>query len=309
MPTLSRRHLVTTAAALPALALPAAVLPAAALPAAAAPAIDSREAMVIRAQQMVDLLGTCYVREGWKLDAERAALFVESVRTFDENDGDCPKFRIVLDWMHDHGQSLDWLADGDIAGLITARAVLRATVGVPTEAYIKALCDAAMKADEAHGAACKAVERPEEAMFEWRDKNPNPAKPTTQYNPKGAWHPATGNWFDIERGPNIPFKMEEVALFEKSDDTANQEHKAAVARRRRRERAAERRTGYADAKAAEEAACDVAFEAYRALRNARPLTLAGLVAKARVAAHIKHSELEDSLVQDIEALSPGAVQS
>jgi hypothetical protein len=140
MSPLSRRTLVATAAALPALALPAAVLPAAALPtAAAAPAIDSREAMVIRAQQMVDLLGTCYVREGWKLDAERGAQFVESVRTFDENDGDCPKFRIVLDWMHDHGQSLDWLVDGDVAGLITARAALRATVGPPIDAELIAL--------------------------------------------------------------------------------------------------------------------------------------------------------------------------
>jgi hypothetical protein len=124
MPNLSRRHLVTTATALPALALPAA-----ALPTAAAPAVDSRDSMVIRAQQMVDLLGTCYVREGWKLDADRAAQFVESVGTFDEDNGECPKFRMVLDWMHDHGQSLDWLADGDIAGLITARAALRATVG------------------------------------------------------------------------------------------------------------------------------------------------------------------------------------
>jgi hypothetical protein len=130
MSTLSRRHLVTTAAALPALAMPAAVLPAAALPTVAAvPAIDSREAMVIRAQQMVDLLGTCYVREGWKLDVERAAQFVESVRTFDENRGECPKFSVVLDWMHDHGQSFDWLVDGDPTGLITARAAQRATVG------------------------------------------------------------------------------------------------------------------------------------------------------------------------------------
>jgi hypothetical protein len=153
MPNLSRRHLVTTAAALPALALPAAALPAAALPiAAAAPAIDSREAMVIRAQQMVDLLGTCYVREGWKLDAERGAQFVESVRTFDENDGDCPKFRTVLDWMHDHGQSLDWLVDGDSAGLITARAALRATVGPPIDAELIALGErlkeASAKADK-----------------------------------------------------------------------------------------------------------------------------------------------------------------
>ena len=132
MPTLSRRHLVTTAAALPALALSSAVLPAAALStAAAAPAIDSREAMVARAQQLVEVLANSYVREGWKLDAARAAQFVECVRTFDESDGECPKFVMLLDWMHDHGQSLDWLIDGDVGGMIATRAAVRATVGTP----------------------------------------------------------------------------------------------------------------------------------------------------------------------------------
>jgi hypothetical protein len=100
---------------------------------------DSREAMVARAEQLVEVLGTCFVREGWKFDAERGAQFVESVRTFDENDGNCPKFEMVLDWMHDHGQSLDWLADGDAAGLITCRAATRATVGAGIDAELIAL--------------------------------------------------------------------------------------------------------------------------------------------------------------------------
>jgi hypothetical protein len=98
---------------------------------AAVPLADSREAMVARAEQIVELLGTCFIRQGWKLDAERAAQFVESVRTFDENDGDCPKFRMVLDWMRAPGQSLDWLHDGDVGGLITGKAAMRAKVGVP----------------------------------------------------------------------------------------------------------------------------------------------------------------------------------
>jgi hypothetical protein len=144
----SCRHLVTTAAVLPALALPAAVLPAVTV----TPAIDSREAMVARAEQLVGLLGNCYVREGWKLDAERAAQFVESVRTFDENWGECPKFRMTLDWMHDHGQSYDWLFDGDPAGLITRSAAALATTGTPIDAELIALGErlkeASAKADE-----------------------------------------------------------------------------------------------------------------------------------------------------------------
>jgi hypothetical protein len=135
---------VTTAAALPALAVAAAV-PAVTVPAllpteaAATPAIDSPEATVARAQQLVEILGNCYIREGWKLDGDRAAKFVENVRTFDEHDGECPKFRMVLDWMHDHGQSLDWLFTGDIGGIIATQTALKAPGGTPIDAELIAL--------------------------------------------------------------------------------------------------------------------------------------------------------------------------
>jgi hypothetical protein len=123
------------AAALPAITIPA-LLPS---EAAAAPAIDSLEAMVARAQQLVEVLGNSYVREGWKLDTARAAQFVECVRTFDENDGECPKFVMVLDWLHDHGQSIDWLATGDIGSLIARQAAAHATTGTPIDAELIAL--------------------------------------------------------------------------------------------------------------------------------------------------------------------------
>jgi hypothetical protein len=132
---LSRRAIMCGVAALPAITVPA-LLPSEAI---AAPAIESREAMVARAEQLVGLLGSCYVCEGWKLDADRASQFVESVRTFDENWGECPKFRMTLDWMHDHGQSLDWLFDGDPAGLITSSAAALATTGTPIDAELIAL--------------------------------------------------------------------------------------------------------------------------------------------------------------------------
>jgi hypothetical protein len=135
------------AAALPAITVPAASLsapsecaltPGRDLP-AATPAIDSREAMVARAQQLVQVLGNSYVREGWKLDAARAAQFVECVRTFDEHDGECPKFVMVRDWMHDHGQSSDWLIDGDVGDMIATRAAVRASAGTPIDAELIAL--------------------------------------------------------------------------------------------------------------------------------------------------------------------------
>jgi hypothetical protein len=42
-------------------------------------------------------------------DETRAAQFIEAVRTIDYEDGECPQMSIILDWSHDHGQSLDWL--------------------------------------------------------------------------------------------------------------------------------------------------------------------------------------------------------
>jgi hypothetical protein len=44
------------------------------------------------------------------------------MRTFDEEDGADPRFHEVLAWAHDHGQSLDWLFDGDVGPMICRRA-------------------------------------------------------------------------------------------------------------------------------------------------------------------------------------------
>jgi hypothetical protein len=125
---LSRRAIMCGVAALPAATVPA-LLPS---EAAAAPAIDSREAMVIRARQIVDVLGRCYVREGWKLDTDRAGQFIENVRTFDGDAdvGDCPKFTMVLDWMEEHGQSIDWLFIGRVDQMIATHAAMGARVGI-----------------------------------------------------------------------------------------------------------------------------------------------------------------------------------
>jgi hypothetical protein len=101
------------------------------------PSADSREAMVARAKQIVELLSTCLVREGWKLDAERAAQFLESVRDFDGNDGDCRKFTMVRDWLYDHGQSLDWLHNGDVSSLIVGEAAMRGAASAPPSAKLR----------------------------------------------------------------------------------------------------------------------------------------------------------------------------
>jgi hypothetical protein len=40
------------------------------------------------------------------------------MRTFDDEDGADPRFHEILEWVHDHGQSLDWLWGGDPVGMI-----------------------------------------------------------------------------------------------------------------------------------------------------------------------------------------------
>jgi len=110
--TLTRRNLVAGAAAVPAFALPA-VAGTAATPSPDELAALDRAAIVARAEQMVEVLRTCHVVDGWQLDEPRAAHFLDSLRRLDFNDGDTAEMTAVLDWVQDHGQSLDWIFCGD----------------------------------------------------------------------------------------------------------------------------------------------------------------------------------------------------
>jgi hypothetical protein len=78
----------------------------------------SRSAVMARAEHIIELLSTCFIRDGWSFDHVRAARFLECLRTFDENNGDSPAFAEMLAWVRDHGQSFDWVFDGDPAGMI-----------------------------------------------------------------------------------------------------------------------------------------------------------------------------------------------
>jgi hypothetical protein len=81
---------------------------------------------------------------------ERAARFIENMQTFDEEDGADPRFREILAWAYDHGQSLDWLFDGDLVGLICRPA--------STSPIATAIPDPAFAAIERFRAARKASE-------------------------------------------------------------------------------------------------------------------------------------------------------
>jgi hypothetical protein len=123
MSALSRRSLVTTAAALPALAVPALAL--------ARPDVRDRAAMVRRAEEIVDLLSTGYIREGWheSFDHEPAARFLQDVRQCDLSDEDLDREEKIISWAVDHEVSLDWLILGDPRSMICILAGTAQTAG------------------------------------------------------------------------------------------------------------------------------------------------------------------------------------
>jgi len=122
MSTLSRRSLVSSAAALPALAVPAFAV------AAVTPSAFDKVAMVLRAEEVVDLLSTRYIREGWydSFDKDRAAKFLQDVRLFDISAEDVDHEEKIIVWVRDHGVSLDWLFEGDQRGMICGLAGYKA---------------------------------------------------------------------------------------------------------------------------------------------------------------------------------------
>jgi hypothetical protein len=82
-------------------------------------AANTAAASLQRAEQIVELLTTCYVREGWKIDKAAAKRALAYVRKYAKDGSDPDEGRkAALDFFHSHGQSLDWVFCGDIGGMI-----------------------------------------------------------------------------------------------------------------------------------------------------------------------------------------------
>ena len=97
---------------------------------------DTPAATLPRAEQIVELLTTCYVREGWKIDkaaAKRALAYCQAYAR-DGSDPDDER-KVAMDFFHSHGQSLDWVFCGDIGGMICglAKHSERAAALVPVQ--------------------------------------------------------------------------------------------------------------------------------------------------------------------------------
>jgi hypothetical protein len=84
-------------------------------------AID-HHAILARVEQIIYLLRTCHVRDGWRLDeegAERTLRYFRHCAAGGQDDG--PEFhelRAANKFLYRNGQSLDWVFVGDPRGMI-----------------------------------------------------------------------------------------------------------------------------------------------------------------------------------------------
>jgi hypothetical protein len=75
--------------------------------------IDHR-AILARVEQIIDLLCTCHVREGWELDEEGAERTLRYFRhCADGGQDDDHEYTAASKFLYRNGQSLDWVFDGD----------------------------------------------------------------------------------------------------------------------------------------------------------------------------------------------------
>jgi hypothetical protein len=76
-------------------------------------------AILKRAEQLIDALRTRYVCEGWRLDEEAASRTLRYLRRLADGGRDTAKeWQAAMDFLGQHGQSIDWIVRGDPSGMI-----------------------------------------------------------------------------------------------------------------------------------------------------------------------------------------------
>jgi len=102
-----------------------------------------------RAEEIVDLLRTRYVREGWKIDdaaAEQALSYFRGWAADGSDDDDLRE--AAIRFLSSHGQSLDWVIDGNIGGMICGLAKHSRRASETTDAELLALEEKIIELDE-----------------------------------------------------------------------------------------------------------------------------------------------------------------
>lgn len=240
-----------------------------------------RQAVVSRAEQMVELLRDRFVCAGWheRFDEQRAATFIDAVRREDWSSDDDPASPIVSSWMRDHGQSFDWLYDGNPVSLICGAAMQS-----PNAAAIPTGNDPIFAAIEYHRKALKAlsgvINEKGEAEKRWLDEG-NTLVPSVLLSTRQQWE----NYFEA-RQESPPFSwpfdgLDELRieqgrtinkLFASNDDLRKKVRADLLAIKRRF------RTTFGPIEARVDAGYDVESAARQGLASTVPTTAAGVAA-------------------------------
>jgi len=123
----------------------------------------SPSAILARAEEVVEVLRTRHVREGWNMDERASARALEYFRTSAVNGLDDDELRrAAIEFLVSHGQSLDWVFCGNpigmICGLATASQRASALVKKPLKERLT------MSSEERLWAAYGVFERAHEKM-------------------------------------------------------------------------------------------------------------------------------------------------
>lgn len=159
----------------------------------AAPTLSTldHQAILARAEQVIDVLRNCVVCHGWHdhrkgLDEEAAERTLEYLRRCaacapqDDDEKDAEEWAVASEFFIDHGQSLDWIVRGDPGGMICG--------GAANSARAAAFDDPVFSAIEAHK---KAFRRSSDASrrlsrFQEANRRPDGGLPRVEDHPELA---------------------------------------------------------------------------------------------------------------------------
>jgi hypothetical protein len=144
---------------------------------------SSPAASLARAEEVVSLLRTRYIRSGWKIDeaaAERALAYCRGYAA-DGSDPDDEQ-RAAIDFFHSHGQSVDWVFDAHHDALICGLAKHSKRASSIVDVELLALADQYAVAHKKWSGLSLAVDRMEDE-FKYRR---NPVPDTLRYRQSDA---------------------------------------------------------------------------------------------------------------------------
>ncbi|MET4801228.1 hypothetical protein [Bradyrhizobium sp. LB11.1] len=131
-------------------------------------AIDN-ETILARVEQIVGFLRTCYIHEGWKMDEQGATLTLDYFRrqvhgpAFKDEDEDTAALYQAQQFLSSHGQSLDWVHDGNPIGMICGGARHSDWANMAIDTELLALEEKIFELDESANEHAEEIYRLQEA--------------------------------------------------------------------------------------------------------------------------------------------------